>query len=70
MILFLDNTDQYGSEIAVHPTKNFLYVSNRGHGPLIMYEIKVRGLQRKQVIFFLFMSTKVHFFKERTSQNQ
>ena len=44
------NSDQYGAEIAIHPNKPYLYASNRGHGPLIVYEISQDGsLLQKQV---------------------
>ena len=48
--LFSENEVQYGAEIAIHPKKPILYVSNRGDGPLLVYDIKPNGhLQRKQV---------------------
>ena len=49
-IFIAANSDQYGAEIAIHPNKPYLYASNRGHGPLIVYEISQNGsLLQKQV---------------------
>ena len=35
----IDGKPQYGAEIAVHPNGKWLYISNRGHGPLLVYHI-------------------------------
>jgi len=34
---------KYPSEIALHPTKEILYVSNRGKGAIFVYDISKRG---------------------------
>jgi len=35
----VDGKDNYGSEIMVHPNGRFLYLSNRGYGSIVCYEI-------------------------------
>ena len=44
------NSGEYGAEIALHPNEKWLYVSHRGTGAIIVFEILKDGLlQRIQV---------------------
>jgi len=48
-----EGTRQYGSEIALHPNGRFLYVSNRGDGAILVFEVKDEGsplLEQKYVV--------------------
>ena len=47
---FADEVRQYGSEIVVHPNGKWLYVSNRGRGPLLVYDIDTASGQLKQTV--------------------
>ena len=35
----LDGEPEYGAEIQAHPNGKWLYVSNRGTGPMLLYHI-------------------------------
>ena len=41
------DSGEYGAEIALHPTEKWLYVSHRGTGSIIVYEVMVNGLLRR-----------------------
>jgi len=47
--LIEDGVTNYGSEIMVHPNGKYLYLSNRGNGALISYEISTEGDQLKRI---------------------
>ena len=55
------DSGEYGSEIVLHPSENWLYASHRGTGSIIVYDVSNDGLlKRIQVgnvrISFLFAS--------------
>ena len=66
----IDGKPQYGAEIAVHPNGKWLYVSNRGQGPLLVYHIddevddKVTLHQVFMKLYFIFRNL---FFGEHLS---
>ena len=48
---FLGDNPEYGAEIEIHPNGKWLYTSNRGTGPIVLYHIKEDGtLINKKVL--------------------